>query len=201
MIIVGLTGSIASGKSTVAKWMIEQNIAVHDSDATVHLLLAENGDAVEPILAHFGTGMMSTDGGIDRKKLGDDVFLNIKNRKVLEIILHPMVSQYRDQFIDYQRSCGAPLVALDVPLLFETGVDKLCDYTIVVYASEITLKRRALSRNGMTIKKLDGILANQMPTRDKKNRANLSLNTDLDHEVTRQQLFSWLTDLPKSVKL
>ena len=192
MIVVGLTGSVASGKSTVASWLSVQGIAVFDSDAVVHNLLAANGKAVTEIIATFGLGLGTDDGGIDRKKLGAQVFANPADRKKLESILHPLVRQYRNCFLQDQRCLGSQIVVLDVPLLYETGVDGLCDYVIVVYADQDVIRRRALSRPGMTSKKLSGILATQMPANEKCQRADFVLDTNLDPDITRQHLFAWL---------
>ena len=196
MIIIGLTGSVASGKSTVAGWIAERGIAVHDADSAVHSLLAADGAAVPDIIARFGTSVLADDGGIDRKKLGNHVFEHPQDRKILESILHPMVRQHRDQFLVDHRRLGSKIVVLDVPLLFETGGDALCDYVIVVHAGEDTIRRRALARPGMTKNKLAGILKTQMPASEKCQRADFVLDTDLSPEVTRQHLFSWLDDLP-----
>ena len=195
MIVIGLTGSVASGKSTVAGWMSEKGIAVHDADLAVHSLLAANGQAVPDIKAKFGPDMVAPDGSIDRKKLGSHVFATPADRKILESILHPLVRQHRDQFLQDQRALGRQIVVLDVPLLFETGGDTSCDYVIVVYAAEDTIRQRALSRPGMTEEKLAGILANQMPASEKCQRADFVLNTDLDSDSTRQHLFAWLDSL------
>ena len=196
MIIVGLTGSVASGKSTVASWLSAKGIAVHDSDAVVHNLLAANGQAVAEIIATFGLDLGTNDGGIDRKKLGAHVFANPADRKKLESILHPLVRQHREFFLQDQQCIGSQIVVLDVPLLYETGVDELCDYVIVVYADEDTIRHRALSRPGMTLEKLSGILATQMPANEKCQRADFVLDTDLDHDITRQHLFTWLNKIP-----
>jgi dephospho-CoA kinase len=195
MIIIGLTGSVASGKSTVAGWIAERGIAVHDADAAVHSLLAAGGVAVPDIIARFGTSVLADDGGIERKKLGKYVFEHPQDRKILESILHPMVRQHRDQFLaDHQRS-GRKIVVLDVPLLFETGGDALCDYVVVVHAGEDTIWRRALARPGMTKNKLAGILKIQMPASEKCQRGDFVLDTDLSPEVTQQHLFSWLDEI------
>ena len=195
MIVIGLTGSVASGKSTVAGWMSEKGIAVHDADLAVHSLLAVNGQAVADIKAKFGPDMVAPDGSIDRKKLGSHVFARPADRKILESILHPLVRQHRDQFLQDKRALGCQIVVLDVPLLFETGGDTSCDYVIVVYANEDTIRQRSLSRPGMTEEKLAGILANQMPASEKCQRADFVLNTDLDSDSTRQHLFAWLDSL------
>ena len=195
MIIVGLTGSVASGKSTVSGWIRETGIAVHDADAVVHSLLAANGQAMAEIISTFGTEISGSNGTIDRKKLGERVFANPTDRKKLESILHPLVRQHRDQFLQDQQRLGRQIVVLDVPLLYETGGDGLCDYVIVVYAGEETIRHRALSRLGMTSEKLSGILATQMPANEKCQRADFVLDTDLDHEITRQHLFNWLNQI------
>ena len=195
MIIAGLTGSIASGKSTVAGWMREKGIAVHDADAAVHSLLAANGQAVAEIIARFGPDMGASDGGIKRKKLGGYVFANPAGRKKLESILHPLVRHHRDQFLKDQQRLGSQIVVLDVPLLYETGGDKLCDYVIVVFASEDTIRQRALSRPGMTAEKLSGILATQIPASEKCQRADFVLDTELDPGINRQHLLSWLDQI------
>ena len=195
MIVIGLTGSVASGKSTVAGWMSEKGIAVHDADLEVHSLLAANGQAVPDIKAKFGPDMVAPDGSIDRKKLGSHVFATPADRKILESILHPLVRQHRDQFLQDQRALGRLIVVLDVPLLFETGGDISCDYVIVVYAAEDTIRQRALSRPDMTEEKLAGILATQMPANEKCQRADLVLHTDLDPNSTRQHLLAWLNSL------
>ena len=195
MIVIGLTGSVASGKSTVADWIRETGIAVHDADAVVHRLLAANGQALSDIKAKFGPDMVAPDGSVDRKKLGGHVFATPADRKKLESILHPLVRQHRDQFLQDQRALGRQIVVLDVPLLFETGGDTSCDYVIVVYAAEDTIRQRALSRPGMTEEKLASILAAQMPASEKCQRADFVLNTNLDLESTRQHLFAWLDSL------
>ena len=201
MITVGLTGSVASGKSTVAGWIRETGIVVHDADAVVHSLLAANGQAVGKIIARFGPDISASDGGIDRKKLGEHVFANPDDRKKLESILHPMVRQNRDQFLQDQQRLGSQIVVLDVPLLYETGGDDLCDYVIVVYAGEETIRRRALSRPGMNAEKLSGILATQMSVSEKCQRANFVLDTDLDPDITRQHLLICLDQITATLDI
>ena len=201
MIIVGLTGSIASGKSTVADWIREIGIAVHDADAVVHSLLAANGRAVVEIIAVFGSDIVASDGGIDRKKLGGHVFANPVDREKLESILHPLVRQHRDQFLQDQQRLGSQIVVLDVPLLYETGGDGLCDYVIVVYAGEETIQHRALSRPGMTAEKLSGILATQMLASEKCQRADFVLDADLDPDITRQHLFTWFDQITATLDI
>ena len=197
MKIIGLTGSIAAGKSTVAGWIRDLGIAIHDADAAVHELLSPHGVAVNAILAEFETDLAGHDignfkKGINRQALGNYVFARPQARQTLELILHPLVRQHRDAFLDKHRSIAAPAVVLDVPLLFETGGDAICDHIIVVYASAATTAKRALARTGMTPAKLAAILASQMPADAKKKRADLCLDSDLQPEATRQDLIKWL---------
>jgi dephospho-CoA kinase len=130
--------------------------------------------------------------GINRQALGNYVFARPHARKQLESTLHPLVRQHRDAFLDKHRSIAAPAVVLDVPLLFETGGDAVCDHIIVVYASGETTAKRALARAGMTPAKFAAILASQMPVDEKKKRADLCLDSDLQPDLTRQDLIKWL---------
>ena len=197
MKIIGLTGSIAAGKSTVAGWIRDLGIAIHDADAAVHELLSSHGAAVEAILVEFepylaGCDIGNLETGINRQELGNYIFARPQARQQLESILHPLVRQRRDAFLDKHRSIAAPAVVLDVPLLLETGGDAICDYIIVVHASAETTAKRALARNGMTPAKLAEILASQMPVDAKKKRADLCLDSDLQPDSTRQDLIKWL---------
>jgi len=199
MKIIGLTGSIAAGKSTIVGWISELGIATHDSDCAVHELLGPNGGAVQDVLAEFGSHFGTIAGGINRKSLGDEVFSAPQKRLTLESILHPKVRQHRDSFIAKQRNADAAAVVLDVPLLFETGGEVMCDYVIVVYASAKTTAKRALARPGMTQDKLTSILASQMPSDDKKVRADLALDSDLPKDQTCNQLINWLSVIGLSI--
>ena len=191
MQIIGLTGSIAAGKSTVANWINELGIATYDADLVVHELLGPGGGAVAKVLTVFGPQFGCLAMGINRDLLGNEVFAAPEKRNQLETILHPLVRQYRDAFIIGQRSQDALAVVLNVPLLFETNGDMICDYTVVVHASVETTTARALARPGMTRQKLSHILAAQMPTDEKIIRADLTLDSDLSKKETYSRLVSW----------
>ena len=195
MKIVGLTGSIATGKSTVANWLSQLGIPIHDADAVVHQLLSAGGKAVQPIMDFFGPNVGSIETGINRKEIGDLVFAAPERRQQLEAILHPMVHCQRNKFLADHFNAKTPIVVLDVPLLFETGTEAYCDYVIVVHARMDTVISRALSRPGMTMEKLTGILASQMSMDEKMRRADLCLNTDLAPAVTKRHLEAWLEPL------
>ena len=195
MIIIGLTGMIASGKTTVSNMFTARSIPVHNADKVVHHLLGPHGAAIAKIKAAFGAEIGDVEIGVDRGKLGALVFANDTARTTLESILHPMVSDDRDRFLQKHRQAGSRFVVLDIPLLFETGGDEICDYVIVTNAHADTIRQRALSRAGMSADKLDGILQNQMPADEKIKRADVVLDTDIPIDQTRAQLESWLNGL------
>ncbi len=195
MIIIGLTGMIASGKTTVSDMFTAKSIPVHNADKTVHRLLGPKGAAVAAIKAAFGADIGNSDSGIDRGKLGALVFADPAARTILEAILHPMVSDDRDQFLAQHKQAKTPYVVLDIPLLFETGGDAFCDYVIVTNAPADVIRQRALARDGMTSDKLDGILQNQMPAAEKIKRADMVLDTDIAVAETKSQLETWLDSL------
>ena len=195
MIIIGLTGMIASGKTTVSDMFTARSIPVHNADKVVHRLLGPHGAAIAKIKAAFGAEMGDVEIGVDRGKLGALVFADAAARTTLESILHPMVSDDRDRFLQVHRQAGTRFVVLDIPLLFETGGDEICDYVIVTNAHADTIRQRALSRAGMSADKLDGILQNQMPADEKIKRADVVLDTDIPIDQTRAQLESWLNSL------
>ena len=195
MIIIGLTGMIASGKTTVSDMFTARSIPVHNADKVVHHLLGPHGAAIAKIKAAFGAEIGDVEIGVDRGKLGALVFANDTARTTLESILHPMVSDDRDRFLQKHRQAGSRFVVLDIPLLFETGGDEICDYVIVTNAHADTIRQRALLRAGMSADKLDGILQNQMPADEKIKRADVVLDTDIPIDQTRAQLESWLNSL------
>ena len=195
MIIIGLTGMIASGKTTVSDMFTARSIPVHNADKVVHHLLGPHGAAIAKIKAAFGAEIGDVEIGVDRGKLGALVFANDTARTTLELILHPMVSDDRDRFLQKHRQTGTRFVVLDIPLLFETGGDEICDYVIVTNAHADTIRQRALLRAGMSADKLDGILQNQMPADEKIKRADVVLETDIPIDQTRAQLESWLNGL------
>ena len=195
MIVVGLTGGIATGKSTTADMFRERCIAVFDADQCVHDLLGVGGVAVAKISAAFGDDVLGGDGAIDRNRLGQRVFQNAEDRSILEKILHPLVADDREEFLARHRQNNAQMVVLDVPLLFEAGTHNLCDLVVVTNVPLEIQRERALSRDGMTGDKLTGILNSQIPLSEKVARADFVLDTGTDLHVTRQQLFDWLDQL------
>lgn len=192
MIIVGLTGGIASGKSTTASIIREHGVPVHDADAAVHEMMAPGGAGVDAVVAAFGADMLATDGSIDRQRLGAAVFADTARRQTLESIIHPLVAAHREAFLDKHRQSGTQVAVLDIPLLFETGGETICDFVILCSVAEEEQRRRALAREGMTNSKLDAIIENQMPLSEKRLRADAVIETDQGHAAARDALVAIL---------
>lgn len=186
MKIVGLTGSIGMGKSTTASLFKEQGVPVYDADAAVHEIYGRGGAAVEPVGDAFPGVVVG--GAIDRARLGVQVLGTPEALKTLEGIVHPLLGQHRRTFFEHAEVNGTDLVVLDVPLLFETGGDRGLDAVIVVSAPEHVQRERVLARPGMTLEKLEAILARQLPDSEKRARADIVIDTSHGVEDARRQV-------------
>lgn len=182
---VGLTGSIATGKSEVAKLFSAAGIPVFNSDAEVHGLYTET--ATRDLLGKVFPDVI-VDGKIDRQRLGQRVLGSPDDLRKLESLIHPLVRKGRDRFIAHWRKQNCPLVVLDIPLLLETGQEKELNYVIVVSANEEVQRKRAMARPGMTEQKLAGILARQMPDVEKCKRADFIIENSGSLEQLRIQV-------------
>lgn len=183
---VALTGSIGMGKSTVAAMFAAQGIPVFDADAEVRALQGPGGELVAPIAARFPDAMR--DGAIDRDMLAALVLANRDELSALEMIVHPKVTERREEFIRNHR--GAPILLFDIPLLFESGGDRAFDTVIVVSAPADVQRNRVLARPGMTLDKFERIMARQTPDNVKRDRADFIIDTseslaDTEAEVAR----------------
>jgi dephospho-CoA kinase len=176
MIVAGLTGSIAMGKSETAKMIAAKGIPVFDSDAAVHEMYAAGGEAVEPLRGVVPEAIGHD--GVDRRKLASLVQTDPALLKRIEAIVHPLVRARQATFLaDAARH--AELAVLDIPLLFETGREKEVDVVIVVSADEEQQRKRALTRPGMTSEKLDFILSRQVPDAVKRAKADYVIDTSV----------------------
>jgi dephospho-CoA kinase len=184
MLILGLTGSIGMGKSTTAKLFEEAGVPVYDADASVHRLY--EGEAAPAIEAAFpGT---TSDGKVDRKKLSARVVHDPAAIKQLEQIVHPMLGASRKKFFDDAEGSGAPVVVVDVPLLYETGGEKRVDAVVVVTTSPENQRERIMARGTMTQEVLDSILARQLPDAEKRKRADFVVDTSHGLDPVRAQI-------------
>jgi len=185
-IVLGLTGSIGMGKSTAARMFRRLGVPVHDADAAVHRLMAKSGAAVPAIQREFPDVVV--DGAVDRNALGRRVFNDAAALRRLEAILHPRTRQAARDFIKRHRRRRTPIVVLDIPLLFETGGDRLCDVVAVVSAPRFVQAARVLRRPGMTQERFARIRAQQMPDEIKRRRADFVVETGLGKADSLRQL-------------
>lgn len=185
-VTLGLTGSIAMGKSTAAAFLRYLGLPVFDADATVHKLLGPNGAALGPLAGRF-PGLVGV-AGVDRAKMGALVFADPKALADLEGIVHPLVHKARRRFIRAAAARRVPVVALDVPLLFEGKYHRDYDLVAVVTAPAFLQKQRALRRPGMTAQKFKGVLARQMSDARKRALADAIIPTGAGKRETLRRL-------------
>jgi len=187
MFVIGLTGSIGMGKTTTARLFAEAGVPVHDADAAVHSLY--EGEAAGAIEAAFpGT---TRDGKVDRALLGKRVVDDPPAMLLLEAIVHPLVRDTERRFLADAEAAGAKVVALDVPLLFETGGENRVDAVVVVSAPPDVQRKRVLER-GMSEAKFDALLARQMPDSEKRRRADFVVDSSKGIEPAREQVLAIL---------
>jgi dephospho-CoA kinase len=193
MLILGLTGSIGMGKSTAAAHLRARGIPVFDADAHVHALYAKGGAAVSPIEAAFpGT---TANGAVDRTRLAAALASSPDGFTRLEAIVHPLVRDAEQTFLNLHHKNGVRIAVLEIPLLFETKADALVDATIVLSTDPATQRARVLARPGMTEAKLDMILARQLPDAEKRRRADFVVDTSGPVTDTHAQIDSVLGKL------
>ena len=184
MFILGLTGSLGMGKSTTARFFAEEGVPVHDADAVVHRLY--EGEAAGAIEAAFpGT---TAGGKVDRDQLAARVLGDSAALRRLETIVHPLVQEAERRLLAEAEARGEKIAVLDIPLLFETGGEERVDAVVVVSAPPEVQRSRALERPGMTVDKLDAILAKQMPDSEKRRRADFVVDTSRGFETARAQV-------------
>ena len=192
MIVVGLTGSIGMGKSTAAAHLRARGLPVFDADAEVHRLYA-GGKAVERIERAFpGT---TSAKGVDRGKLSEALIAYPARLRELEAIVHPMVREAERSFLRAEAKRGTPVAVLEIPLLFETELNRLMDAVIVLSAPPEIQRARLLERPGMSAQKLEQLLARQLPDAEKRARADFVVDTSGSLEETRAQLDRIVTQL------
>jgi dephospho-CoA kinase len=192
MFILGLTGSIAMGKTATARLFAEEGVPVHDADAAVHRLY--EGKAAPAIEAAFpGT---TKDGKVDRTALSQRVVGDPERLKFLESIVHPLVGEVRDAFLADAQAAGAKVAVLDIPLLFETGGESRVD-AVVVASAPAAMQRARLIERGIAADRLEALLARQMPDAEKRRRADFVVDTSQGIEHAREQVKAILAAVAK----
>ncbi len=193
--VLGLTGSIAMGKSTAAGMLRRMGLPLHDSDAAVHRLLGPKGAAVTRVARSFVGVLDEAKGAIDRPALGRAVFGDAAALARLEAILHPLVRAEAAAFVKQARAARKRIVVLDIPLLFETGAERRCHGVVVVSAPAFLQRQRVLARPGMTEARLEAILSRQLADSEKRRRADWVVPSSLGRGVTWQALASLVADI------
>ncbi|MGE3147054.1 MAG: dephospho-CoA kinase [Pseudorhodoplanes sp.] len=193
-VILGLTGSIGMGKSTVARMFVEAGVPVFDADAAVHGLQGPEGALVAEIEAAFpGT---TGPEGVNRTALAERVLAEPEDLRRLEALIHPAVRREQQAFL--AAHAAAPVVVLDIPLLFEKGLDAQCDKVAVVSADAEVQRLRTLARPGMTPEKFLRILSHQLPDAEKRARADFVIPTDCSFDETRTSVGAIIACLAES---
>jgi dephospho-CoA kinase len=192
MFVIGLTGSIAMGKTTTAKLFADEGVPVHDADSAVHRLY--EGEAAGLIETAFPGS--TTHGRVDRAALGKQVVGNPAALRRLEAIVHPLVRNAEVKFLRDAERAGAPVVVLDIPLLFETGGEARADTTVVVSAPVEMQRSRALER-GLSLEQLEALLTRQMPDAEKRRRADFVVDSGQGIEHARAQVRHILAEVAR----
>jgi dephospho-CoA kinase len=193
MIVAGLTGSIAMGKSETARMFAAQGIPVFDSDAAVHALYEKGGGAVAAIGSIAPAAIVQ--GSVDRRKLAEMIQAQPLLLPRIESAVHPLVQKMQTQFLADAEATGANMALLDIPLLFETGREKDVDVVIVVSAGERLQRERALNRPGMTAEKFDFIVSRQLPDEQKRARADYVIDTSSSLAETAREVERVIADI------
>ena len=188
--VIGLTGSIGMGKSETAKLFAAEGIPVHDADASIARLYGKGGAAVDIIAREFPGAVR--DGMVDRTRLSALVVNDKAALKKLEALVHPLVTAERNRFL---QDAKAPIVLLDVPLLFETGAHTEADAIVVASAPEAVQRARVLARPGMTPEKFESLKARQLSDAQKRQQAHYVVMTDKGLDHAREQVRMILADI------
>jgi dephospho-CoA kinase len=187
-LIIGLTGGIASGKSTVSNMIKDLSIPVIDADEEARLAVEKGEKAYTEIIDHFGSEIIKEDGSIDRAKLGAIIFPNEERRSVLNRIVHPAVREKMLQKKERYKEEGHSYIVMDIPLLFESQLTAMVDKVIVVYVNDDIQLQRLILRNGLTEVEARSRISSQMPLIEKQKLADAVINNNGSIKDTRKQL-------------
>lgn len=192
--IIGLTGGIASGKSTASAYIEDKGYPVLDADKFARKATAKGGPSYKGIIEAFGKAVLAENGEIDRKKLGSMIFNDPEQRKVLNNLVHPEIRRMMNEERDRLKQKNH--VFLDIPLLFENQLDDQCDITLTIYVDESIQKARLMERNGLTEPEADSRISSQMPLSTKKDRSDFVM----DNSGTRGDLYAQIDEFLNKIE-
>lgn len=193
--LIGLTGGIASGKSTVSKLLVSQGAILVDADQVARLVVEPGQPAYEKIIALFGQAILDTDKTLNRQALGQIVFSNKEKLKQLESITHPAIRQYMlNQFEELKQNYPQSIIIADIPLLFETKQEHLYDGILVVYVDSSTQIKRLMLRNNLTEEEARQRISLQMSLDEKKSKATWVIDNNGTLEQTKLQVDKFMAE-------
>lgn len=187
--IMGLTGGIASGKSTVSALLVEKGARLVDADAIAREVMLPGHEVLASVAAYFGSGVLLPDGTLNRAKLGDIVFRDPEALKALNGLTHPAIRRItRERMEAFEREDSSRLVAVDIPLLYESGQEEMFERILVVYAPREVQLERLIKRSGLTKEQAEARLDSQMDIEVKKAKADYVIDNSGEPGETRRQI-------------
>ena len=191
MIILGLTGSIGCGKSSLSNILRDNNINIIDADI-ISRKIFEDEKLLASVFEHFRDSIKNEDGSLNRKKLGEIVFENKDKRELLNKILSKKIRTEIINQIEYYKKQGSDVLILDIPLLFEGGYDKMCDFTMVIYIPKELQIERLIQRDGLTRDKALKRISAQLDSAERNSKADIVIDNSRSIEDTHNQVIEWL---------
>jgi dephospho-CoA kinase len=192
--IIGITGGIASGKSTVSLYLQELGFTIVDADLASRAVVEPGEDAYHQVVKAFGEDILLTDGNIDRVKLGSIIFNDQEKRLLLNGIVHPAVRNWMRVKTEAALSSGEETVFMDIPLLFESKLTFMVDKTLLIYVDEQVQLERLMNRNGLSETEALARINSQMPLADKKALADAVIDNNGDINETKRQVKAILSE-------
>ena len=190
--ILGLTGGIATGKSTVSRYFSDKGYAVVDADVVARRVVEPGTEGLANIVAHFGTEIIQKDGTLNREKLGAMIFSDAEKRETLNNLLSAQIRRTIMADTETRVNANQPLIVLDIPLLYEAGYETHCDAVMVVYTTEAVQLERLMARNNLTEEEALNRIASQEPIETKKDRADIVIDNNGPLNHTYEQVETWL---------
>ena len=199
MKIVGLTGGISSGKSTVSSYLKQLEIPIIDADEVARKVVEPNSQGAIEIRKAFGSDVFEEDGSLNRQKLGALIFSNAENRQKLDDLLQPLIKIMIIDEIEEYRQKGEPMIVLDLPLLFEKQYEELCEEIIVVYIPRELQLERLMRRNQYTKQEALSRIDSQLSIEEKRKRATVLLDNQGTIQQLYQQVEQWLVETKNDI--